>query len=136
MLEALLHALVRTHSAGDEGLDRHGRHPVSGAGHRLPRGPAAAARKNLRKELCLRRPDGCRIRGSDASVRVPRDLALAPLAALLAAPPALSQTSASAQAAAGSSGGLIVPTTDGELQGRHAEGVDQSPRPSCSCLTR
>ena len=48
-----------------------------------------------------------------------------PLAALLAAPPALSLTSASAQAAAGSSGGLIVRTTDGKLQGRHAEGVDQ-----------
>ena len=48
-----------------------------------------------------------------------------PLAALLAAPPALSQTSASALAAAGSSGGLIVRTTDGKLRGRHAEGVDQ-----------
>ena len=48
-----------------------------------------------------------------------------PLAALLAAPPALSLTSASARAAAGSSGGLIVRTTDGKLQGLHAEGVDQ-----------
>ena len=50
-----------------------------------------------------------------------------PLAALLAAPPALSQTSASGQAAraAGGSGGLIVSTADGKLRGRHAEGVDQ-----------
>ena len=50
-----------------------------------------------------------------------------PLAAVLAAPPALSQAGASAQAAqaAGGSGGLIVSTEDGMLRGQHAEGVDQ-----------
>jgi carboxylesterase type B len=50
-----------------------------------------------------------------------------PLAAVLAAPPALSQAGASAQAAqaAGGGGGLIVSTEDGMLRGQHAEGVDQ-----------
>jgi para-nitrobenzyl esterase len=65
-----------------------------------------------------------------------------PLAALLTAPPALSLTSATqatalasthastraaqaAQGRGGSSGGLIVSTEDGKLQGKYAEGVDQ-----------
>ena len=47
-----------------------------------------------------------------------------PLAAVLAAPPALSQDRVAAQAAGGS-GGLIVSTEDGMLRGQHAEGVDQ-----------
>jgi para-nitrobenzyl esterase len=56
-----------------------------------------------------------------------------PLAALLAAPPALSLTPADASAhaaqvaehTAGPGSGPIVTTGDGKLQGRHAEGIDQ-----------
>ena len=66
--------------------------------------------------------------------RLPAVVGLAaamPLAALLGASPALSSATTPAHAAqaaegtGGSSGGLIVSTEDGKLQGKHDEGVDQ-----------